>query len=69
LKDVCPCWINTNNNHKYTNVYCPNFIYPFHVDWQKIYKSMLKPAFVFEGRDILDTPRHKEIGFEIKGIG
>ena len=38
-------------------------------DWQKIYDSMLKPAFVFDGRNLLDAAQLKSIGFHYQGIG
>lgn len=38
-------------------------------DWQKIYDNMMKPAFVFDGRNILDRERLEKIGFEFYGIG
>ena len=38
-------------------------------DWEKIYECMLKPAFVFDGRDILDTQKLTEIGFNLSSIG
>lgn len=38
-------------------------------DWNAIYTNMYKPAFVFDGRNILDTEKMSAIGFEIKGIG
>jgi UDPglucose 6-dehydrogenase len=38
-------------------------------DWQKIFDEMLKPAFVFDGRNILDRKKLQEIGFQVKGIG
>lgn len=38
-------------------------------DWQKIYDSMMKPAFIFDGRDILDVQKMKEIGFIVYTIG
>ncbi len=38
-------------------------------DWQKIYDGMLKPAFVFDGRNILDGVKLREIGFNYQGIG
>lgn len=38
-------------------------------DWRKIYKNMLKPAFLFDGRNILNTEEIRGIGFEVKGIG
>ncbi|MDT0647430.1 nucleotide sugar dehydrogenase [Zunongwangia sp. F260] len=38
-------------------------------DWQKIYDCMLKPAFVFDGRDILDAQKLSEIGFNLNSIG
>lgn len=38
-------------------------------DWKKIYDNMQKPAFVFDGRNILDAKQLGEIGFIYKGIG
>lgn len=38
-------------------------------DWQTIYGQMLKPAFVFDGRRILDTQRMEKIGFNFYKIG
>ena len=38
-------------------------------DWQKIYDSMTKPAFVFDGRNILDKTKLETIGFQVKAIG
>lgn len=38
-------------------------------DWQKIYDGMQKPAFVFDGRNILDKKALEAIGFEFHGIG
>ena len=38
-------------------------------DWQKIYDNMLKPAFVFDGRNVLDGEKLKKIGFIYQGIG
>lgn len=38
-------------------------------DWQKIYDSMKKPAFVFDGRNILDRKKLDSIGFEVVCIG
>ena len=38
-------------------------------DWQKIYDNMMKPAFVFDGRNILDREKLIKIGFNFYGIG
>ena len=38
-------------------------------DWQKIYDKMLKPAFVFDGRNIADKEVLTKIGFEVYNIG
>ncbi|WP_412465136.1 UDP-glucose 6-dehydrogenase [Flavobacterium mekongense] len=38
-------------------------------DWQKIYDSMLKPAFVFDGRNLLDAEKMRTIGFVYQSIG
>jgi UDPglucose 6-dehydrogenase len=38
-------------------------------DWQKIYDAMNKPAFVFDGRNILNKEEMESIGFQVKTIG
>ena len=38
-------------------------------DWKKIYDNMEKPAFVFDGRNILDRKKLTEIGFVYQCIG
>lgn len=38
-------------------------------DWKKIYDGMMKPAFLFDGRNILDHKKLMEIGFKVKAIG
>lgn len=38
-------------------------------DWQKIYDGMLKPAFVFDGRNLLDRSELEAIGFTYYAIG
>ncbi len=39
------------------------------LDFEKIYRSMMKPAFIFDGRNILDHRRLFEIGFNVFPIG
>jgi len=39
------------------------------LDFERIYKSMAKPAFVFDGRNILDHEKLQQIGFEVYSIG
>jgi UDPglucose 6-dehydrogenase len=38
-------------------------------DWQRIYDSMQKPAFVFDGRNLLDGEKLTDIGFIYQSIG
>lgn len=38
-------------------------------DWQRIYDNMLKPANIFDGRNILDVKKLREIGFKVSAIG
>jgi len=38
-------------------------------DWQKIYDNMLKPAFVFDGRNVLNKAALEKIGFIYQAIG
>jgi UDPglucose 6-dehydrogenase len=39
------------------------------LDFEAIYESMIKPAWIFDGRNLLDHDRLREIGFEVRGIG
>ncbi|BDA43347.1 UDP-glucose 6-dehydrogenase 1 [Coccomyxa sp. Obi] len=39
------------------------------LNYQKIYDSMMKPAFVFDGRNILDHAKLREIGFIVYALG
>lgn len=38
-------------------------------DWKKIYDSMLKPAFIFDGRNLLSAVEMRAIGFVYQSIG
>ena len=38
-------------------------------DWQQIYDTMKKPAFVFDGRGILNKKELETIGFQVYAIG
>lgn len=38
-------------------------------DYKRMYDSMEKPAFVFDGRNVVDHDKLKEIGFEVYAIG
>lgn len=38
-------------------------------DWQKIYDHMKKPAFIFDGRNLLDKNKLQKIGFQYYSIG
>lgn len=39
------------------------------LDFERIYQQMLKPAWVFDGRNILDRTRLESIGFKVYSIG
>jgi len=38
-------------------------------DWHKVYQQMLKPAFLFDGRNVLNGNTMKDIGFRVYQIG
>ena len=38
-------------------------------DWKNIYDSVVKPAFVFDGRKLLDAELMSNIGFDYSSIG
>ncbi|WVZ24133.1 hypothetical protein V8G54_002677 [Vigna mungo] len=39
------------------------------LDYQKVYDSMQKPAFIFDGRNVVDVKKVREIGFIVYSIG
>lgn len=39
------------------------------LDYGRIFKQMVKPAFIFDGRNILDHRRCHEIGFNVYPVG
>ncbi|KAI5416619.1 UDP-glucose 6-dehydrogenase 1, variant 2, partial [Lathyrus oleraceus] len=39
------------------------------IDYQRVFESMEKPAFVFDGRNVLDVDKLREIGFIVYSIG
>lgn len=39
------------------------------LNYKEIYDSMLKPAFIFDGRKIVDVPALEKIGFKMQVIG
>ena len=39
------------------------------LNWKAIYDDMLKPAFLFDGRRLLERKKKEEIGFEFYAIG
>ena len=39
------------------------------LDWGYVAKSMRKPMFVFDGRDILDAGKLEALGFRVEAIG
>ena len=38
-------------------------------DWKKIYNKMSKPAYIYDGRNILDKEKLESIGFNYIGLG
>lgn len=39
------------------------------LDYQRIYQGMMKPAFIFDGRKILNHEQLQQIGFNVQTIG
>ncbi len=39
------------------------------LDYEAIFKRMVKPAFIFDGRNILDHKRLYELGFNVYAVG
>ena len=39
------------------------------LDWERLYGDMFKPAFLFDGRNILDHQHLAELGFRVRAVG
>ncbi|XP_013788964.1 UDP-glucose 6-dehydrogenase-like [Limulus polyphemus] len=50
-------------------VICTEWDEFLHLDYKKIYNSMLKPAFLFDGRKMLNVEELLAIGFQVETIG
>ncbi|XP_022258943.1 UDP-glucose 6-dehydrogenase-like isoform X2 [Limulus polyphemus] len=50
-------------------VICTEWDEFLHLDYKKIYNSMLKPAFIFDGRKILNVDELLAIGFQVETVG
>ena len=37
--------------------------------WEEVYHKIKKPAFIYDGRNILDIEKVKQIGFNYIGLG
>ena len=70
LKQV---FVHTNSNDALTNSHAIAVLTEWdefkNYNWKNIYENMFKPAFVFDGRNILDIKKLKGIGFKIQNIG
>ena len=38
------------------------------IDWEKVYAGMNKPAFVFDGRLLVDAEKLTKIGFKVRVV-
>jgi UDP-glucose 6-dehydrogenase len=36
------------------------------IDWDEVYRNMKKPAFIFDGRILLDANKLRNIGFKVR---
>ncbi len=39
------------------------------LDYTRVYSSMVKPAFIFDGRNVLDHAHLRELGFIVYALG
>jgi len=39
------------------------------LDYSRIYNQMHKPAFIFDGRNVLSKQRLESLGFEVHALG
>lgn len=56
-------------NNAHAIVVCTEWDEFMEYDYNRIFQNMLKPAFIFDGRNFLDHTSLKEIGFIVETIG
>ena len=74
LKDVLDKVLFVEDEYKaaekaHAVVICTEWQQYSKLDWQRIYDNMEKPAFIFDGRNILDAGALRQIGFEVISVG
>lgn len=74
LKDVLDKVLFVEDEYKaaekaHAVVICTEWQQYSKLDWQRIYNNMEKPAFIFDGRNILDAGALRQIGFEVISVG
>lgn len=74
LKDVLDKVLFVEDEYKVAEkahavVICTEWQQYSKLDWQRIYDNMEKPAFIFDGRNILDAGALRQIGFEVISVG
>ncbi|KII60812.1 UDP-glucose 6-dehydrogenase [Thelohanellus kitauei] len=55
--------------HSHAIVICTEWDIFKNLNYETIYHDMMKPAFVFDGRIILDVKKMLELGFKVYSIG
>jgi len=56
-------------HHAHALVVCTEWDEFKTLDYERIYKTMLKPSFAFDGRLVLDHKRLHDIGFQVEVVG
>src|SRR5574344_632268 len=74
LKDVLDKVLFVEDEYKaaekaHAVVICTEWQQYSKLDWQRIYDNMEKPAFVFDGRNILNAAALRKIGFDVVCVG
>ncbi|XP_058058705.1 UDP-glucose 6-dehydrogenase isoform X1 [Anopheles bellator] len=57
------------SNHLLPVVPFPFVVFPQSLNYERIYASMMKPAYIFDGRKILPHEKLQQIGFHVQTIG
>lgn len=57
------------SNFKLIDYFDFSFFFIQELDYKRIYINMMKPAYIFDGRKILDHDKLQKIGFIVQTIG
>ena len=66
---MCGCVLDPRRSHRTRPSSLADRLEFRSLDYKRLYERMTKPAFIFDGRNLLDHAALRAIGFSVYAIG